>query len=738
MFENIPDEMKSRPQWVTFDLTWNEDKKKFDKTPYVAGNCSKAAPNKPSDWRTFEEAVEDVTTGRRQHIGYAFNSTDPFVFIDLDEEQPSIFEAFESYSQKSVSGEGIHIICRGSFEGTGKHPGSPNVGLFQNARFCLMTGDVIANRTTINPVNEDQLQSLHDWLSGNSVKGNTTTLVEVSPSLEDEAVLQRCRERFDTFQHLWDGNPGEDHSASDHAVIAALADCTNSNEQVRRLWFQCPLCRPHRRTEKYVNYTLKSVRAEQERIDGIYQALSPETEPEEAPKLAEGSRDLIDSMPEGNLKKMAMWHWEQSYYPLQEASISSVFAAAGTIAGRNFQTATGSGKGLNPWIILVGPTACGKNEYQNGITKIFRSVSEHNKLGTGFLKMLTGPLASGEGAEDALAKRPRLNSYFPEWHEYYHNLVAPNAAPHHRTLKEKFLDLFEQSSQGALLKRRIKARGKDEEEPEAIEAPCLVVSGETTPRAFYEKMNSNEIENGFLPRLFILNVDKRSISRRPNPEAGKAINEDLLDALLEIFVRADLLAAANEYVRVEMEPVARELYDSYANFSRDRALDEGKDIYNRAGLKAIRFASLFAVFDNPFHPIVTEEQMLWSINLVNDADQALVGRFESGGVGTGQGQQEKELMDMLQTARKMSSAKKIKAGIPAAMSKQRDVVPYSWLKKKAIMSSVFASDRNGAVAAFERCLNHMTAAGDLCRMSVSDMEERFGKGCGPGIGVTGS
>lgn len=726
-FDNIPAELRQLPRWVTFDIEGDK------KIPYVAGNCAKASSNTPSTWRTFEEATRDVVEGKRQHLGLAIQH--PYVFIDLDEPHPEILEAFDSYAQTSVSGNGTHIIGRGSFEGPGRHPQSPAVGIFQENRFVLFTADTLEGRSEIKDLNEDQLQSLHDWLSGNSVKVNTTTLVEVAPDKEDEAVLQKCRERFETFDHLYNGNPGPDHSESDHALIAMLADCTDSNEQVRQLWFASSLCRPHRRNDKYVDRSLKKIRGKQEMIDSIFEAPAP-TE-EEKPKLAEGSRELLESMPEGNLKKMAMWHWEQSYYPLQEASIASVFAAAGTIAGRNFQTATGSGKGLNPWIILVGPTACGKNEYQNGITKIFRSVSEHNKLGTGFMKMLTGPLASGEGAEDALAKRPRLNSYFPEWHEYYHNLVAPNAAPHHRTLKEKFLDLFEQSSQGALLKRRIKARGKDEEEPEAIEAPCLVVSGETTPRAFYEKMNSNEIENGFLPRLFILNVDKRSISRRPNPEAGKAIDDDLLDALLEIFVRADLLAAANEYVRVEMEPVARDLYDSYANFSRDRALDEGKDIYNRAGLKAIRFASLFAVFDNPFHPVVTEEQMLWSINLVNDADQALVGRFESGGVGTGQGQQEKELMDMLQTARKMSSAKKIKAGIPAAMSKQRDVVPYSWLKKKAIMSSVFASDRNGAVAAFERCLNHMTAAGDLCRMSVSDMEERFGKGCGPGIGVTG-
>lgn len=727
-FENIPAELREKPIWVNFDIEGGK------KIPYVAGNCSKASSNKPSDWRTFDEAISDVEEGRRQHIGCAIQW--PYIFVDLDEPHPEIFEAFDTFAETSVSGNGTHLIGRGSFEGPGRHPKSPAVGLFKENRFILVTGNLVDGRSEIKDLNEDQLQSLHDWLSGTSVQGNTTTLVEVSPILSDNIVLSKARERFDTFDSLYNGNAGPDHSESDHALIAMLADCTDSNEQVRQLWFSSPLCRPHRRNDKYVDRSLKKIRGKQEMIDSIFEAPAPIEE--EKPKLAEGSRDLIDSMPEGNLKKMAMWHWEQSYYPLQEASISSVFAAAGTIAGRNFQTATGSGKGLNPWIILVGPTACGKNEYQNGITKIFRSVSEHNKLGTGFLKMLTGPLASGEGAEDALAKRPRLNSYFPEWHEYYHNLVAPNAAPHHRTLKEKFLDLFEQSSQGALLKRRIKARGRDEEEPEAIEAPCLVVSGETTPRAFYEKMNSNEIENGFLPRLFILNVDKRSISRRPNPEAGKAIDEDLLDALLEIFVRADLLAAANEYVRVEMEPAARELYDSYANFSRDRALDEGKDIYNRAGLKAIRFASLFAVFDNPFHPVVTEEQMLWSINLVNDADQALVGRFESGGVGTGQGQQEKELMDMLQTARKMSSAKKIKAGIPAAMSKQRDVVPYSWLKKKAIMSSVFASDRNGAVAAFERCLNHMTAAGDLCRMSVSDMEERFGKGCGPGIGVTGS
>lgn len=732
-FENIPLEMRERVQWVCFNLEGGK------KIPYIPGNGKKASSNTPSTWRTFDEAVADVVAGKREYIGYAFSSTDPFFFLDLDEEQPAIFDAFDTYAQRSVSGEGIHLIGRGSFEGAGTHPASPAVGLFKENRFCLMTGDVVENRTTINTVDENELQSLHAWLSKETQETTaTTTLVEIPANQDDGQVYKTARERFDTFEHLWNGNAGEDHSESDHALISMLCDVSKSNEQVRRMWFSCPLCRPHRRNDSYVNRTIKKIRGKQEFVDSYFEAETEEEPEVEEPKKEhqKSNTSLIDEMPEGMMKDLILWHFHQSYFPLQEASLAAAFAVAGTIFGRNFQTATGSGKGLNNTIILVGPSACGKNEYQNGITKILTAVSKHNPLGHGFMKRITGPLASGEGVEDAFGKHKRLCSYFPEFHEYYHNLVSPNAAPHHRNLKEKFLNLFEQSSRGSYLQRRVKAKGKDEQDQEAIEAPCLVVAGETTPRAFYEKMTQTEIENGFLPRLTILNVRKSSISRRPNPKAGNEMPSNMLDQLLDMFVRADALEISDEFVTVEMTPEARQLFEAYENDNRDKLLDEeNNDLFNRAGLKALRMACCIAVMDNVYQPIVNHNQMMWSIQFIDMCNDDILSRFKSGTIGTGQTQQENEIRELLRKVVKSGVAGRKKMDIPDRFVKFRDVVPYTWLKRKIVCSGAFSSDRNGAVAAFERCLNHMTTAGELVRIAPAVAEEKYGKGCGSMIGM---
>lgn len=725
-FENIPLEMRERVQWVTFDIEGNK------KIPYVAGNCSKAASNKPSDWRTFEEAVEDVTTGRRQHIGYAFSSSDPFVFIDLDEEQPGIFEAFDSYSQRSVSGEGIHIICRGSFEGDGRHPKTPNIGLFQNARLCLMTGDVIDGRTTINAVDEDQLQSLHQWLTKNQTS-STTTLVEVEPSTEDAEVFEKCKQRFDTFLDLWNGNAGPDHSESDHALISMLSDCTDSNEQVRRMFYSSALCRDHRREDKYVNRSLKKTRAKQEELKESFLEFASEEElPTKGPC---GDTTMIDSMPEGTLKRIAQWHFSRAYYPLQECSVAVALSSAATVVGRSFQ-AQGN-LGLNPWIILVGPTSCGKSEYKNGMEKLFNTVANLNEYGQTlhYSKMLAGKLASGEGLEDALARSKKINSYFPEFHEIYQSLVNNEKARHLSTLKEQMLLLHGQAKRGAFLKRRVKAHKEDEKIPEPVEAPCLVVSGETTPKEFYGMLSVKDVNNGWLQRFIVLNVRNESVSLRKQTEE-KPIPEELLQTISDVFDYADELETTNTFVDVVFEPEAQKYLDDleYQTRVRNFSGDETEQSLNRTSMKAFQIASLFAVWDNHKNPVVTLEQAEWAYTFAQYTEEDLHERFKNGSVGMGQGKQEAEIRALIKSTTTAGIARRRSMGIAECVVKFRDVVPYGWLKRTMLASGAFNSEKN-SVDAFERCLSHMVTAGEIMRVPKEAAEEKYGKGCGPMIGI---
>lgn len=715
----IPEELAALKIWINFDVV--EEKK----IPYVCGTTRKALSNDPSTWSSLEEAQAD---GRL--LGIAIQH--PYVFVDLDEPQPQIFEAIDTYAQTSHSGKGAHLICRSHFEGDGIHPKKPDIGIFQERRFCLFTGDVIEGRSEIKDIDPDLIQRIYDWAAGEKQKHTTVSLVETPPSAEDEEVFERCRNRFDTFESLWNGNAGEDHSASDHALIAMLADECESNEQVRRMWFASALCRPHRKKEKYVDMTLKKIRGKQEYFK-MHEFESPEEDAEDDYPCAD--RSLLDSLPEGTIKEVAEWHYSQCRYPLQECSIVMALASAATVSGRNYQI---QGGGLNPWMILIGTTGCGKSSYQNGMSRFFHAVANSNEFGTQhFAKMLVGKMASGEGLEDILTKRKRINSYFPEFHETWQGLVNEGKARHLSTLKQALLDLHGQASKGSFMKQRVKAFGKEEtEEKPSVEAPCLVVSGETTPEEFYSSMTARDINNGWLQRFMLVDVSTKSISLEKNLNKPE-MPPDLLEKVVNIFVRCEHLEISDEFVNVILSKEAAAHIDAFELESRKNnyGKKQGEQASNRGAMKALQIGGLFAIWDNPTKPVVNLEQIQWALNFVLSSEEKLKQRFRNGEVGTGQSKQEAEIVDILTECQSMTKAAKVKLGIHKEVAKHRDVVPYLWLKRRVIPSLAFASDRIGSADAFERCLKHLEIGGQIIRIKPEDAEKTFGKGCGPVVGI---
>ncbi len=143
--ENIPEELRRRRQWVVWKLETRDDKP--TKVPYIAGGVGKASSTELLTWRTFDEAVQALGTGRYAGVGFVFCSGDPFTGIDLDDcRDPETGELEEwaaelvaslgGYAEASPSGTGVHIIVRGK---------SPNkkrgrVEAYSSERFFTVTG----------------------------------------------------------------------------------------------------------------------------------------------------------------------------------------------------------------------------------------------------------------------------------------------------------------------------------------------------------------------------------------------------------------------------------------------------------------------------------------------------------------------------------------------------------------------------------------------------------------------
>ena len=145
LLENIPEELTRRTQWVVWKLEERDGKP--TKMPYIAGGVGKASSTDMMTWRTFEEAVQALESGRYSGVGFVFCSGDPFAGVDLDkcrdpetgkleEWAAEIVASFGGYAEASPSGTGVHIIVRGK---------APNmkrgrVEAYSSERYFTMTG----------------------------------------------------------------------------------------------------------------------------------------------------------------------------------------------------------------------------------------------------------------------------------------------------------------------------------------------------------------------------------------------------------------------------------------------------------------------------------------------------------------------------------------------------------------------------------------------------------------------
>jgi putative DNA primase/helicase len=145
--ESIPEELKARPQWVV----WKAVGEKPDKMPYSARTGRKASSTYLMTWSTFEETQGAYKSGEYAGLGFVFSSADPFTGIDLDgcvnprtgevaAWAMEIIRYFDSYTELSVSGTGIHIILRG-LQVPNRRKGE--VEVYSSKRFFTVTGHVL-------------------------------------------------------------------------------------------------------------------------------------------------------------------------------------------------------------------------------------------------------------------------------------------------------------------------------------------------------------------------------------------------------------------------------------------------------------------------------------------------------------------------------------------------------------------------------------------------------------------
>lgn len=134
--DNIPQELKQLRQWVCWAGA--------DKIPRNPHNGKNAKSNDSSTWGSFEEACGACEEYSFDGIGFMF--ANGYFGVDLDHCTDNIdfcdefVETLQSYAEYSKSGDGIHIICRGTLPDGARRNG--RVEMYSSGRYFICTGNV--------------------------------------------------------------------------------------------------------------------------------------------------------------------------------------------------------------------------------------------------------------------------------------------------------------------------------------------------------------------------------------------------------------------------------------------------------------------------------------------------------------------------------------------------------------------------------------------------------------------
>ena len=274
----VPDEMKTRPNWVVVKTWWNADKGKYNKRPV---NCNSdkgeyAESDNPETWTTFDNALKYLKEKGGTTVAYALDEKDNISCIDLDHcydenGQPTalakevLSKCGKTYVEKSVSGNGLHIF--GKTEGMDIRSFSKDGDLefYQKEHFIAMTGDG-AGFYRLESFDTPEMKELlsrkcekrEEW------KGVCKGVNGLS-TMTDRDVVEKASnaKNGDKFKRLYAGEDlQKNHSNSDMSLMNLLAYwCNGDKEQMLRIFATSGLFRPNKSPDYYEGTAIKALRS---------------------------------------------------------------------------------------------------------------------------------------------------------------------------------------------------------------------------------------------------------------------------------------------------------------------------------------------------------------------------------------------------------------------------------------------------------------------------------------------
>lgn len=771
LWGQLPTELRERPQWLVAGV---------DKAPLgidAHGRTYHGSVTDPRTWCSFSAAASYAY----QHgleIGYVISDTDPFCCIDLDwtdedsqkrkgkpidpskwstQEDANrynfIMQAFASYTERSVSGKGLHVWVSADI-GEGRR--RDGVEVYSQARFIVCTGDRLSG---LSPLIEDRQQlvelMLQDMMNSVEKRSPMGELVEL-PEDPEEAL---CNDAFvfylatnadnafkfnQLFCGHWEQYGFPSQSEADLALMSMFTFYSDNNVQCRRLFRMSELGKREKavKNDRYLNYTLRLIRHRQaneetnaqDRINAMELKAKTLQQAEHVPLgsplhtalpapmpaavaaatliTPPPTRDGALEYPPGFAGAVAEFIFGSAPRPVKQVAIVSALGLLAGIMGKAWHIPQ---SGLNLYIILIARSGIGKEAMHSGISAIIKA-SQSPALQTfvQFSDFVSGP---------ALVKYCAQNSSFVnvagEWGQKLKRLAKDDGTDTAMaTLRTIMTNLYQKSGPQAIMGGLLYSN--QDNKIESVSGVAYSMIGETTPDTFYESLTESMMADGFLSRFTIVEYDgdrpDENQHQNLNPPqaiinhitnlAAMAVSINGTGGAISQSARESLLVTRTAEASVIIKAFNTEC-DSQIRGSKDEAW---RQMWNRASLKAQRIAALLGAADNPSFPCVLVPHIEWAIDLVRRDIVIMRSKLEKGDVGMGDHSRQRKLVNIL---REYMSGVPAPGYKPNAKMHADNVVPSSYLLVRSSRLAVFAKNRLGATASLQHALREFTDAGWL-------------------------
>lgn len=715
----IPKELRNLTQWVSAGS---------DKVPISPQTGAAASVADRKTWGSYNEAIKHSADAGLPHVGFVLSSNDPYTIIDLDKPQNKeqearhqlILEKFESYSELSQSGKGVHIIARGNVPRGVKRD---KVEVYSTLRYMICTGNALKQC----PITDQQilLDVLFEEMSRDVFLSN---LQEFDSGVTDEEVVTVAMNasNADKFNRLCRGDWQSEYqsqSEADFALMSMFAFYTRSNEQAKRLFRMSALGKREKALrEKYLDTALRKIRVNE----------VPPVDFTELMKRANGNsvstpvptvppKNHAVDFPPGFVGELAQYIYHSSTRPVPEVGIAAAIGLCAGVIGRQYNI---SGTGLNQYLILLAKTGVGKEGMANGIERLVKSVREEVPALQTFLG--PGAFASGQAMVRTLDEKPCFVSILGEFGLLLQAMTDSRAGGNSVVLRRVMLDLYSKSGKSSILYSS--AYSDKEKNTKTLFAPAMTLLGESTPETFYGGLDQQQIADGLIPRFLVMEYKGERPDR--NRGAFESPPEVLRKRFADFISTALQMQANNSWQEVQLSSEAEHLLDNFDRFCdrkiRDGQNDALRQLWNRAHLKALRLAGLLAATDRQHEPVVNEQEAQWAMDLVIRDTTAIAERFDAGDIGSGESVQVVEMKRLITDyiSHPYSNFRGYNMVLPEMVADR--AIPHAYLQNRVYPIKAFKDDRRGVKNAVNDVLEHLMESGILFEMPKEQVQQKYG------------